>query len=208
MIKDEKYKSSSKELRFVTSAEQMLPFLDRIRGQSNDSDDPNDSDTNESGELNENNVVQASDNNNLSVPMVAPKISASNTSEALALPNIYEEYVNFIDLSVLNPIIDAKHCQRDRLIESEISEPNCLLFMFNKIAIKREFSILAEIWKPHVNAGAGKGLTRKWRSNVNEMNVQKSTGLNQFIILFLPFVCHITSYKLYDDLLAQLATVQ
>lgn len=131
MIKDEKYKSSSKELRFVTSAEQMLPFLDRIRGQSNDSDDPNDSDTNESGELNENNVVQASDNNNLSVPMVAPKISASNTSEALALPNIYEEYVNFIDLSVLNPIIDAKHCQRDRLIESEISEPNCLLFMFN-----------------------------------------------------------------------------
>lgn len=134
MNKDDKYKSSCKELRFVTSAEQMLPFLDRIRGQSNDSDDPNDSDTNDSNELNENNeniVVPASDNSNLTVPMVAPKISASNTSEALALPNIYEEYVNFIDLSVLNPIVDAKHCQRDRLIESEISEPNCLIFMFN-----------------------------------------------------------------------------
>lgn len=131
MNKDDKYKCSSKELRFVTSAEQMLPFLDRIRGQSNDSDDPNDSDTNDSGASNENNVVAASDNNNLTVPIVAPKMSASNTSEALALPNIYEEYVNFIDLSVLNPIIDAKHCQRDRLIESEISEPNCLIFKFN-----------------------------------------------------------------------------
>lgn len=127
MSKSEKL--SSKELRFVTSAEQMLPFLDRIRGQSNDSDDPNESDTNDSIELNENNnVMLASDNNNLMVPIVAPKISASNTSEALAIPNIYEEYVNFIDLSVLNPIIDAKHCQRDRLIESELSERNLFDF--------------------------------------------------------------------------------
>lgn len=138
---------SRKELRFVTSAEQMLPFLDRIRtvDQSNDdSDDQTASDTNDSIELNENNnnndndnnnhddnndnnvdVIKVSDNNNLTVPIaVAPKISASATSDALALPNIYEEYVNFIDLSVLNPIIDAKHCQRDTLIESEISEPN------------------------------------------------------------------------------------
>lgn len=126
--------SKNKELRFVTSAEQMLPFLDRIRGQSNDSDDPNESDTNDSiTEFNENNVVveTSSGNNNLTVPSVAPKITTSNTSEALALPNIYEEYVNFIDLSVLNPIIDAKHCQRDRLIESEISERKLFDFMFN-----------------------------------------------------------------------------
>lgn len=118
-------KSSRKELRFVTSAEQMLPFLDRIREQSNDSDDQTASDTTDSIELNDNNVVQTNDN--LTIPIVAPKISASTTSEALAIPNIYEEYVNFIDLSVLNPIIDAKHCQRDTLIESEISEPNCLI---------------------------------------------------------------------------------
>lgn len=118
-------KSSRKELRFVTSAEQMLPFLDRIREQSNDSDDQTASDTTDSIELNDNNVVQTNDNS--TIPIVAPKISASTTSEALAIPNIYEEYVNFIDLSVLNPIIDAKHCQRDTLIESEISEPNCLI---------------------------------------------------------------------------------
>lgn len=112
-----------KELRFVTSAEQMLPFLDRIRDvePSNDSDDQTASDTNDSTELNDNDVVKSGDN--LTVPIVAPRISASATSDTLTLPNIYEEYVNFIDLSVLNPIIDAKHCQRDTLIESEISEP-------------------------------------------------------------------------------------
>lgn len=124
---------SRKELRFVTSAEQMLPFLNRIREveQSNDdSDDQTASDTNDSVELNENNNDNNNNNNvvimgndNLIVPIMAPKISASATSDALALPNIYEEYVNFIDLSVLNPIVDAKHCQRDTLIESEISEP-------------------------------------------------------------------------------------
>lgn len=127
---------SRKELRFVTSAEQMLPFLDRIRTveQSNDdSDDQTPSDTNDDSiELNENNnVVKGTDM--LTVPIMAPKMSASATSEALALPNIYEEYVNFIDLSVLNPIVDAKHCQRDTLIESEISEPKIvfdLMFKF------------------------------------------------------------------------------
>lgn len=128
------YKMSKKELRFVTSPEQMLPFLDRIREQSNDSDDQ------DSNELNGNSVEPANDNNNLIVPTVAPKMSASNTSEALALPNIYEEYVNFIDLSVLNPLIDAKHCQRDRLIESQISEPTfCVILCSISIAIKREF---------------------------------------------------------------------
>lgn len=120
---------SRKELRFVTSVEQMVPFLDRIREvESNDSDDQTASDdANDNNELNDNLVQLANDNNSLGVPLVAPKISASATCETFAIPNIYEEYVNFIDLSVLNPIIDAKHCQRDRLIESEISEPNCLI---------------------------------------------------------------------------------
>ena len=127
---------SRKELRFVTSAEQMLPFLDRIREQSNDSDDQTASDTNDNSDLNDNNMVLGSDK--LLVPVVAPKISTSATSDALALPNIYEEYVNFIDLSVLNPIIDAKHCQRDTLIESEISEPNCLILCSICIAIRRQ----------------------------------------------------------------------
>lgn len=126
---------SRKELRFVTSAEQMLPFLDRIRTveQSNDdSDDQTPSDTNDDSiELNENNNM-VKGNDTVIVPIMAPKISASATSEALALPNIYEEYVNFIDLSVLNPIIDAKHCQRDTLIESEISEPKIVFDLMLK----------------------------------------------------------------------------
>lgn len=110
-----------KELRFVTSAEQMIPFLDRIRAtnnENNDSDDQNGCDSNElvdpSDELSTVNKKSAND----SIP---PAITAA-TSDTNALPNIYEEYVNFIDLSVLNPIIDATSCQPDALIESEISE--------------------------------------------------------------------------------------
>lgn len=222
MSKDDKYKCSGKELRFVTSAEQMLPFLDRIRGQSNDSDDPKDSDTNDNGELNENDVVQASDNNHLTVPIVVPKISASNTSEALALPNIYEEYVNFIDLSVLNPIINAKHCQRDRLIESEISEPNCLWFLCSiSIAIKREiFSFAQTKATCELMQGARKGLVQV-AINVNEMkwNEVKWMSRNQpdwinlsFYFRRLCAVSHSISYHIilyyYDCVLAQLASVQ
>lgn len=112
-----------KELRFVTSAEQMIPFLNRIRAtnnENNDCDDQSACDANElvdpSDELSTVNRKSASD----SVP---PAITA--TGDANALPNIYEEYVNFIDLSVLNPIIDATSCQPDALIESEISELFC-----------------------------------------------------------------------------------
>lgn len=110
-----------KELRFVTSAEQMIPFLNRIRESKPTNDSSDESDSNDGTDFNDE-VSKTSDK--LTIPtIVPPTISAVATMASIAVPNIYEEYVNFIDLSVLNPIIDANHCQRDTLIESEISEP-------------------------------------------------------------------------------------
>lgn len=109
-----------KELRFVTSAEQMIPFLNRIRESKPTNDSSDESDTNDDTDFNDE-VSKTSDK--LIIPtIVPPTISAVATIASIAIPNIYEEYVNFIDLSVLNPIIDANNCQRDTLIESEISE--------------------------------------------------------------------------------------
>lgn len=105
--------SSGKELRFVTSAEQIIPFLRGIRETSQSSDDQNAIDTN------------ASDLND-DMSKSVPKSQSSNHLAPAKVPNIYEEYVNFIDLSVLNPIVDANNCQRDTLIESEISEQRFL----------------------------------------------------------------------------------
>lgn len=134
---------SAKELRFVTSPEQIVPFLDRIRDTklTNDSDDQND--INENIDLTD---ELSKNGNELSNFLVPPEPTTFATSATNALPNIYEEYVNFIDLSVLNPIIDAAKCQRDRLIESEISEQrfcfcfcfcvsNCMLWCYSIISV-------------------------------------------------------------------------
>lgn len=130
---------SRKELRFVTSAEQMLPFLDRIR-ESIYSDDENgesvsdqnaSDDTNESSDpMEESNYRKKQKNGPISMITIPPAIAALATTASIALPNIYEEYVNFIDLSVLNPIVDAADCQRDTLIENEISERFIPFFIF------------------------------------------------------------------------------
>lgn len=107
---------SRKEMRFVLNVEQVIPLLDRIRDTiSIDSDEQNGSDCGDSFD----DVTKI---NELALAPERPAITSVATSTSIALPNIYEEYVNFIDLSVLNPIVDARHCQRDRLIESEISE--------------------------------------------------------------------------------------
>lgn len=127
---DKSYSQSSKELRFVTSAEQMIPFLDRIRESkrfTDDSDDLNACEINEIEPTDEvsniNNDEISEMNNDFATDIVHPPVLPTDaTSASVALPNIYEEYVNFIDLSVLNPIIDATNCQRDSLIESEIRE--------------------------------------------------------------------------------------
>lgn len=119
---------SNKELRFVTSAEQMLPFLNRIRdmNQTNENGDDDQSDViNEIIEPMSNDIISITNNqltNNILAPPTITTVRATSATN-LTLPNIYEEYVNFIDLSVLNPIMDAVNCQRDTLVESEISEP-------------------------------------------------------------------------------------
>lgn len=111
---------SRKELRFVTSPEQMIPLLNRIRDTKLNNDDSDDQNVpNENSEF-FNDISKRA--NQLTTILVQPVLSTVATSAAIAIPNIYEEYVNFIDLSVLNPIIDAASCQRDRLVESEISE--------------------------------------------------------------------------------------
>lgn len=105
---------SREELRFVTSAEQLAPYLEEL--QSDTSSSVGDADSME-------HTDDDSTHYQLTVPVVLPPAtSALATVAAIALPNIYEEYVNFIDLSVLNPIVAACDCQRDELIESEISE--------------------------------------------------------------------------------------
>lgn len=110
---------SREELRFVTSPEQIAPYLDELRSDSSSSIGDVDS------------LQQTDDDSTqyqLAVPMALPP-ATSATAAATALPNIYEEYVNFIDLSVLNPIVAACDCQRDELIESEISERTHLIFI-------------------------------------------------------------------------------
>lgn len=126
MNRTERRLHERKELRFVTSAEQMIPFLNRLRdtNPTNDSD----SDSNDSTDYNDD---TSKTNVQLNLPIVPPTISAVTTSATI--PNIYEEYVNFIDLSVLNPIIDANHCQRDKLIESELSEQHYILISVNSL---------------------------------------------------------------------------
>lgn len=132
MVNDEEY-LKRKGQRFVLSVEQMKPYLDRIQESISSEDDnsfsrlqQNESDSSDSisnnNELNHYYQKEKNDNN---VAMIAipPATTALATAAAIALPNIYEEYVNFIDLSVLNPIVDAANCQKDSLIESDISEP-------------------------------------------------------------------------------------
>lgn len=106
---------SREELRFVTSAEQIAPYLEELRSDTSSSIGDGDS------------MEHIGDDDSTQfesiVPAALPPVtSALATAAAIALPNIYEEYVNFIDLSVLNPIVAACDCQRDQLIESEISE--------------------------------------------------------------------------------------
>lgn len=118
---------SREELRFVTSAEQIAPYLEEL--QSETSSITGDADSME-------HTDDDSTQYQLNLPMAfPPATSALTTAVSIPLPNIYEEYVNFIDLSVLNPIVAACDCQRDELIESEISEqsiyPNLnFLFIF------------------------------------------------------------------------------
>lgn len=117
--KSQAYIQSSKELRFVISVEQMIPFLNRISDSKRFNDDRDVLDASEPNEIDE----ISDQTNHLTTDIVVPlETTTIDTSAPNALPNIYEEYVNFIDLSVLNPIIDADTCQKDRLIESEISE--------------------------------------------------------------------------------------
>lgn len=132
MINDEEY-LKRKGLRFVLSVEQMKPFLDRIQDSISSGDDnsfsmiqQNESDGSDSND--ELNYYQRENGDDIAMITIPPAISALATASAIGLPKIYEEYVNFIDLSVLNPIIDAADCQKDSLIESEISEPAFILF--------------------------------------------------------------------------------
>lgn len=136
MINDEEY-LKRKGLRFVLSVEQMKPYLDRIQDSISSGDDysfsmiqQNDSDSSDSNDE-RNHFYQRENGDDIATITIPPAISALATAASIALPNIYEEYVNFIDLSVLNPIVDAADCQKDSLIESEISEPAIILFQIH-----------------------------------------------------------------------------
>lgn len=117
------------ELRFVTSVEQITPFLENLTTSTTDNEDSeneceqfdnNDFEVQQIAKINQTNEKDS----NCRVPIIAlpPAITGLATAAAAIVPNIYDEYVNFIDLSVLNPIISARDCQNDQLIESEISE--------------------------------------------------------------------------------------
>lgn len=114
------------ELRFVTSVEQITPFLENLTTSTTDNEssenecepfDGNDLEVQQIAMMN-----QLNENDRITVIAVPPAITGLATAAAAILPNIYNEYVNFIDLSILNPIVPARDCQKDQLIESEISE--------------------------------------------------------------------------------------
>lgn len=116
----ESHSQSAKELRFVTSVEQMVPYLTKICDQYVYEDDNNGFD----------HQINAETDNFNDKSQVTLEILATEMAEPDALPNIYEEYVNFIDLSVLNPVVDAADCQRDMLIESELCERVLIEFCY------------------------------------------------------------------------------
>lgn len=115
---------SPEELRFVKSAEQMAPFLEHLQNNLISDFDNEDIEIQQYSVMNEIHIINEQDDgdsffSNIALP---PATTALATVAVIDLPDIYEEYVNFIDLSVLNPIIEARNCQKDELIESEISE--------------------------------------------------------------------------------------
>lgn len=140
MVNDEEY-LKRKGLRFVLSVEQMKPYLDRIKDSFSSEDEnsfpmiqQNDSDSSDSiDELNQ--YYQRENGDDIATTTIPSATTALATAASIALPNIYEEYVNFIDLSVLNPIVDAADCQKDSLIESELSEPAFILYFFGLISV-------------------------------------------------------------------------
>lgn len=98
---------STKEQRFVTSPEQMKTLLDHIMDDDDDSDDSDCTSENTVHEMAEHCV----------------DLQTKRESNAIKSDwNHFDEYVNFIDMSALNPIIEPADCQKDELIESEISE--------------------------------------------------------------------------------------
>lgn len=107
---DEKSKEiaqkKSKELRdatrYVTSVEQMVPYLEEI-GIDCDANGDNDNDEDING----------------------------NGALIYEFIEIHEEYVNYIDMSVLNPIVEPWDClQKDVLVEDEIELSELKLAVF------------------------------------------------------------------------------
>lgn len=99
---------STIEQRFITSSEQMKVLLDNIRGDDED-DESDDSDCMSQDTVHE----------------MPEHCEESEQTKRESDPiksdwNFVDEYVNFIDLSALNPMIDPADCQKDQLIESEI----------------------------------------------------------------------------------------
>lgn len=134
-------------MRFVTSIEQIAPYLDELELEC-DYDDGDDSEiqqlTGRTGTDGDRCPPES-----LLVPVALPPASSAHNQPATAATatNIYEEYVNFIDLSVLNPIIDASCCQRDQLIESEISEQSCGMCSFISVSLFTMFGTAFGVWR-------------------------------------------------------------
>lgn len=126
---------STKEQRFATSFEQMKVLLDKIR-DDDDSDYSNYTPENEMHEMPED-CEESEQTKRESDPVKGDS-------------NFIEEYVNFIDLSALNPVIDPADCQNDDLIESEIRELHLFcVFMFNVVVARLKYSS-QKIRKPNV----------------------------------------------------------
>lgn len=134
-FKTKEEKERNFELRFVTSVEQITPFLENLTTSNTDNEnsdneceqfDKDDFEVQQIAKLNQTNEKDL----NCKIPIIVlpSAITGLATAAAVILPSIYDEYVNFIDLSVLNPIVSANDCQNDQLIESEISEQ---LFFLN-----------------------------------------------------------------------------
>lgn len=120
---------SSVETRFVTCFEQMKDLLDKIR-DDDDSDYSNHTPEQTDEIMDE--MIEDCEESEQTNRESDPEKSQWN---------FIEEYVNFIDLSALNPLVDPADCQKDELIESEICELHlfcvCVcVFVFNVVVAR------------------------------------------------------------------------
>lgn len=111
---------STKETRFITHADQIKVQLENIQA---DKEDDSDYSENTPGSTALDMDEDTCEHNGEQTKPESDLIGKAESDQVVKAEwNCVVEYVNFIDLSQLNPFVDPIDCQPDGLIESEIRE--------------------------------------------------------------------------------------